>query len=116
MIYGQFYHDKPRNHAVIFREKGREFYIQILKSVYNPRLMSLMDLEVTPFIYIILEYTGRNYLYHFNTDLKTTFYLMEKKSLTTFKSDSKLHIYRFILNMHQIRQLKHINNITIAIE
>lgn len=80
MIYGQFYHDKPRNHAVIFREKGQEFYIQILKSVYNPRLMSLMDLEVTPFIYVILEYTGRNILYHFNTDLKTTFYLMEKKN------------------------------------
>lgn len=79
MIHGQFYHDKPRNHAVIFREKGHEFYIQILKSVYNPMLMSLMDLEVTPFIYIILEYTGRNYLYRFNTDLKTTFYLMEKK-------------------------------------
>lgn len=80
MIYGQFYHDKPRNHAVIFREKGQEFYIQILKSVYNPRQMSLMDLEVTPFIYIILEYTGRNYLYHFNTDFKNNILSDGKKN------------------------------------
>lgn len=80
MIYGQFYHDKPRNHAVIFREKGQEFYIQILMSVYNPRLMSLMDLEVTPFIYIILEYTGRNYLYHFYTDFKNNILSDGKKN------------------------------------
>lgn len=98
MIYGQFYHDKPRNHAVIFREKGQEFYIviQILKSVYNPRLMSLMDLEVTQFIYIILEYTGKNYLYHFKTDLQNNIQFDTEKSLTTCKSNSKLHIYRFV--------------------
>lgn len=51
-----------------------------------------MDLEVTPFIYIILEYTGRNYLYHFNTDLQNNIQFDREKSLTTCKSNSKLHI------------------------
>lgn len=59
-----------------------------------------MDLEVILFIYIILEYIGRNYLYYFNIDLKIIFYLMEKKLLIIFKLDLKLYIYRFILNMY----------------
>lgn len=55
-----------------------------------------MDLEVTQFIYIILEYTGKNYLYHFKTDLQNNIQFNTEKSLTTCKSNSKLHIYRFV--------------------
>lgn len=44
-----------------------------------------MDLEVTQFIYIILEYTGKNYLYHFKTDLQNNIQFDTEKSLTTCK-------------------------------
>lgn len=55
-----------------------------------------MDLEVTQFIYIILEYTGKHYLYHFKTDLQNNIQFDTEKSLTTCKSNSKLHMYRFV--------------------
>lgn len=65
-----------------------------------------MDLEVTQFIYIILEYTGKNYLYHFKTDLQNNIQFDREKSLTTSKSNSKLHIIQICIKLAPNKTIK----------